>query len=62
MFRRIATVRSTAAVQVRATSFPPPKKVVPVNAYSVFIQQVWNTKRFPTLLKTLKKMPFVARG
>ena len=53
--------RSTAAVLNRANAVVA-RRFVPVNAYSVFIQQVWNTKRFPTLLKTLKKMPFVARG
>ena len=53
MFRRTVAVQAPAAVA---------RRFVPVNAYSVFIQQVWNTKRFPTLLKTLKKMPFIARG
>ena len=54
MFRRTVAVQAPASLVAA--------RRVPVNAYSVFIQQVWNTKRFPTLLKTLKKMPFVARG
>ena len=58
MFRRSVQVCAAS----RAATAAPVVRRVPVNAYSVFIQQVWNTKRFPTLLQTLKKMPFVARG